>query len=173
MRPYPNRSRHGDGLDFYWSIYAVTHVVYTLNDYSAYQLSPSWLPDEYAFLKRNLTEAIKMEDPEALGEFLDCLKSFGLAENHPLIRKGLDYLLSCQNSDGSWGEPNADDIYVRFHSTWTAIDGLREYNWRGKRLSFQRLKPLLGEWAKATPSGARKHGSANSELRRRRRQAAD
>ncbi|MBC8031008.1 MAG: hypothetical protein H7Z16_12920 [Pyrinomonadaceae bacterium] len=148
MRPYPNPPKHGDSSDFYWAIYAVTHVVYTLNDYSAYKLSPSWLPDEYAFLKRNLTEAIKMADPEALGEFLDSLKSFGLVESHPLIRKGMNYLLSSQNGDGSWGDADAEDIYERFHSTWTGIDGLREYSWRGERLSFQRLKPLLGGWAR-------------------------
>jgi hypothetical protein len=124
MRPYPRPARNGDGWDFYWAIYAVTHVVYTLNDFSSYRLSPAWLPDEYAFLKGNLGEAIKLADPEAMGEFLDSLKSFGLADNHPLMRKGLNYLLSCQNEDGSWGDPDADDIYERYHPTWTAIDGL-------------------------------------------------
>jgi hypothetical protein len=37
----------------------------------------------------------------------------------------------------------ADDIYDRYHPTWTAIDGLREYSWRGRRLSFPKLAPLL------------------------------
>lgn len=143
MRPYPSPERNRDGSDFYWAIYAVTHVVYTLNDYSSYKLQPAWLPDEYAFLKRNLTQAIEMDDPEMLGEFLDTLKSFGLAETHPLIRKGMDYLLTSQNEDGSWGNPDAEDIYERYHPTWTAVDGLREYAWRGERLSLQRVRPLL------------------------------
>ncbi|HYJ88817.1 MAG TPA: hypothetical protein VEW46_22325 [Pyrinomonadaceae bacterium] len=142
MRPYPKHD-DGDNPDFHWAVYAVTHVVYTLNDYSCYSLSPSWLPHEYAFLKRNLKQAIVMDDPETMGEFLDTLKSFGLPEDHPLIVKGLTYLLSKQNPDGSWGDVEAADIYERYHPTWTAIDGLREYAWHGQRLSFQRLRPLL------------------------------
>jgi hypothetical protein len=37
----------------------------------------------------------------------------------------------------------AKDLYHRYHPTWTAIDGLRLYRWRGERLSFQRLLPTL------------------------------
>jgi hypothetical protein len=142
MRPYP-QSSDGNQDDFYDAMYAVTHVTYTLNAYSRYQLSSDWLPFEYSFLKKNLSMMIQMEDPESMGEFLDSLKSFGLGEDHPLIRKGVDYLLSSQNADGSWGELEADDIYRRYHPTWTAIDGLREYAWRGRRLSFPKLAPLL------------------------------
>lgn len=146
MRPYPDY-REGDNADFYWAIYAVTHVVYTLNAYSQHSLSPRWLPHEYSFLKRNLKQAIVMEDPETMGEVLDTLKSFGLSTDHSLIKKGLDYLLSSQNSDGSWGDMAAEDIYQRYHPTWTAIDGLRDYSWR-RGLSFPELKPLLHKWAR-------------------------
>ena len=142
MRPYP-KFVDPDDVEFHAAVYAVTHVVYTLNGYSSYQLSPRWLWAEYSFLKRNLTKAIVMEDPEAMGEFLDSLKSFGVAEDRPLIRKGIDYLLANQNPDGSWGELEADDIYQRYHPTWTAVDGLREYKWRGRRLSFPKIAPLL------------------------------
>jgi hypothetical protein len=146
MRDYP-QYEGGENPDFYWAIYAVTHLVYALNDYNTYRLSPAWLPREYLFLKENLSHAIALADTETLAEFLDTLKSFGLSDNHPLIRKGLNYLLSQQNSDGSWGDPEAEDIHARYHPTWTAIDGLREYAWRGKRLSIQRLKPLLEKMA--------------------------
>ena len=152
MRPYPSLGGASDEFDSYWAIYAVTHVVYALNDYSSYRLSPAWLPKEYEFLKRSLSKALEMEDPEMMGELIDTLKSFGLTSNHPLIRKGLDYLLSCQNDDGSWGNPNAEDICQRYHPTWTAIDGLREYAWRGERLSLQRLRPLV-EWCAKQPDG--------------------
>jgi hypothetical protein len=147
MRPYATSATTDDD-DSNWAVYAVTHVVYTLNDYSCYQLSPLWLPQEYEFLKANLEKAIATEDPESLGEFMDALKSFGLTDGHPLIRKGIEYLLSSQNEDGSWGDLDAEDIYQRYHPTWTAIDGLREYAWRGERLSFQRLKPFLLRCAK-------------------------
>jgi len=130
MRPYPTYE-DGDEIDFYWALYAVTHVVYTLNDYSLCRLSPRYLHDEYAFLKLNLRNFIDMGDPESIGELLDTLKSFGLSEAHPLINEGEQFLLAQQNSDGSWGDPSAKDIYERYHPTWTAIDGLREYAWRG------------------------------------------
>jgi hypothetical protein len=143
MRPYPAPSENGDGLDFYWAIYAVTHLVYVLNDFSAYRLSPSWLPEEYEFLKSNVHHAIETNDPETTGEFLDSLKSFGLSDQHPAIRAGTNYLLASQNEDGSWGDPDAEDVYERYHPTWTAIDGLRAYRWRGERLSLQRFKPFL------------------------------
>lgn len=145
LRPYRGREG-GDNPDFFDSIYAVTHIVYTLNGYSMYRLSPHWLPEEYEFLLANLVEAIAIDDPDAMGEFLDALKSFGLTENHPLIRKGMDYLLATQNPDGSWGDMNAEDVYDRYHPTWTAVDGLRDYAWRGERLQYPRFMRLLKKW---------------------------
>lgn len=150
MRPYRGRE-DGDNPDFYDCLYAITHVVYTLNDYNLYRLSPRWLPQEYEFLKTNLREAIATEDPDMMGEFLDTLLAFGLRDSHPLIRTGMEFLLSRQNPDGSWGDMKASDIYERYHPTWTAIDGLREYRWRGERLSFPRLMPMLQAMNKATP----------------------
>jgi hypothetical protein len=141
MRPYPEY-KDSDDVHHYWAIYAVTHVVYVLNGYSRYQLSRHWLPHEYAFLKQNLTKAIELDDPETTGELLDSLKAFGLSNQHPLIKKGIAYLLSCQNEDGSWGDVDAEDMYMRYHPTWTAIDGLRDYAWRGRQL-FSHLAGVL------------------------------
>ncbi|MBV9210360.1 MAG: hypothetical protein JOZ52_07010 [Acidobacteria bacterium] len=144
LRPYP-KIDYEDEPDFYDAVYAASHIVYTLNNYSVYQLSPKWLPQEFEFLKASLKEAIAMDDPEMTGEILDSLRAFGLKQTHRLIDEGTDYLLSAQNADGSWGEIDDENIYGRYHSTWTAIDGLREYAWRGKGLSFPELKPLLRE----------------------------
>jgi len=55
----------------------------------------------------------------------------------------MDYLMSCQNADGSWGDPEADDMYCRYHPTWNRYHGLRDYAWRGRRLSFPQFGPLL------------------------------
>jgi len=138
---YPNEKPDDD--DFYDLVYAITHVVYTLNDYNKFLLSPKWLPVEFEFLTNNFTNAVTLEDPEMVGEFLDTLKSFGLGNEHPLIEQGIEYLLSVQNDDGSWGAPNSKDLYLRYHPTWTAIDGLRDYAWKRKRLSHAGLFPLL------------------------------
>ena len=146
LRPYCG-PHEGSNDDFYYSVYAITHLVYTLNDYGRYQLSPRWLPCEFEFLKANLEEAIALDDPDMVGEFMDSLKAFGLANNGPMVRRGTQYLLSGQNADGSWGDPNQDDC-ERFHPTWTAVDGLRDFAWRGERLSFPNLKPLLWSWAR-------------------------
>jgi hypothetical protein len=146
MRPYRG-VENGRNPDYYWTVYAVTHVVYTLNHYNIYQLSPGWLPDEFEFLKTNLEESIRRKDPEMTGEFLDTLRAFGLADDHPLIRKGTRYVLSKQNADGGWGKMNEKDLYLRYHPAFTAINGLRDIAWRGTHLSFPKLKPLIEQWA--------------------------
>ena len=143
MRPYPGRATLSTNA-FYDVNNAITHVIYTLNDYNRYRLSPAWLPDEYRYLTSNLEEAVKLQDPESLGEFLDTLRDFGMTEHDALIRIGVDYTLSKQNPDGSWGDPSDADIYDRYHATWTAVDGLREYRFHGQRLSFPELQSILG-----------------------------
>ncbi len=133
MRPYPQASKM-DEDHFDDVVYAITHVVYTLDDYEYYSLSPQRLPQEHEFLKRNLRRAMRRyDDGEILGEFLDTLRAFGHDESEPDMRAAVEYLLRHQNPDGSWGEPNEEDVYTRYHATWTAIDGLREYAFHGER----------------------------------------
>ncbi|HEY6351966.1 MAG TPA: hypothetical protein VI636_21435 [Candidatus Angelobacter sp.] len=155
MRPYPSAP---DDEDLFNDVsYAITHVVYTLNDYHKYRLSPAWLPQEFSFLKANIAEAERFEDGELVGEFMDALRAFGEDDASPEIHTAMDYLLSTQNPDGSWGDMDDTDIYTRYHSTWTAIDGLRQYAFHGERLGLPRLQPLLeGKAAPATPAQAGK-----------------
>jgi hypothetical protein len=145
MRPF-STPQTGSQDDFLWATYAVTHIVYTLNGYGVYKLSPSWLPHEFEFLKKYISEIIDMDDAETMGEILDSLKSFGLTSRHPLIRKGEEFVLALQNSDGSWGDVEADDIYERYHPTVAAIDGLRCNAWRGLGVTFENVRPLLKKW---------------------------
>jgi len=79
---------------------------------------------------------ITINDPETMGEFLDTLKSFGLTEVDPLIQTGIAFILSRQHADGSWGDAGDRDVYHRYHSTWTAINGLMDYAWQGEKVSF-------------------------------------
>ena len=145
MRPY--RGRDGGKNAGWWEeAYAVTHVIYALNGYNRLRLRPEWLPGEFAFLRANLKETIATDDPESTGEFLDTLKSFGLTEGDPLIRAGAEFVLSRQNPDGSWGDPGTSDIYARYHPTWTAIDGLRDYAWRPEGVtSAEALRRAQGD----------------------------
>lgn len=142
MRPYPKAGEDDEGI-VRDAIYAVTHVVYTLNDYNTFKLSPRLLPQEFAYLKTNVPDACARHDPELLGELLDSLQAFGLTANHPLIQSGTRYLMREQNDDGSWGDPGEKNIRTRCHTTWTAIDGLRSYAWRSERLSRRDVKAPL------------------------------
>jgi hypothetical protein len=142
MRPYPVGTE--EDVEFLRdAIYSVTHVVYTLNDYGTYRLRPVWLPWEFTFLKANVAPACERNDPEVLGELIDSLKAFGLSASDPLIMRGTNYLLTAQNEDGSWGDLNEESIRTRCHTTWTAIDALRAYAWRGERLLTPEVKSML------------------------------
>jgi hypothetical protein len=128
LRPYPDR--HATSRQNFWdAIYAVTHIVYTYNGYNLSRVSPACFPQEFEYLKVNFPEALRDNDPETLGEYLDSLQAFGLTYSDPLIQQGIDYLLSVQNSDGSWGNPNRQDAYDRYHTTWTGIGGIQSFQW--------------------------------------------
>src|SRR2546430_3316670 len=49
MRPYPVGGVDENVEFLRDAIYAVTHIVYTLNDYGTYRLRPSWLPRAFAY----------------------------------------------------------------------------------------------------------------------------
>ena len=150
MRPYP-RPRDISSHVFLDVLYALTHVVYTLNDYGHYRIRPDLLPQEFTYLRQNLQQAIALHDAETTGEFLDTLKAFGLGRSDPVIQKGMKYLLDTQRADGTWGPPGLEDAYTLYHSAWTGIDGLKECCWQGERISFPDLEPLLESMQQAGP----------------------
>jgi len=129
MRPYRG-AEGGSNPEFRDIVLAITHLVYTLNDYGRYRLSPEWLPEEFEFLQSNLNQPLVAGDAELLGEFVDSLRCFGLAESDAVLAGGVEYLLSSQHEDGSWGDVNHPDPHTRYHTVWTAVDALREYTWR-------------------------------------------
>lgn len=137
LRPYPQQSN--DSVT-----YAITHMIYVLNDYDRYRLRPVWLPQEFAYLKSHAHESIESNDPETLGEYIDSLQAFGVPDTDPLVKRGIDYLLAHQNPDGSWGDLKEKDIYTRYHTTWTGIGGVMAYGW-GEGVtseeSLRRMKP--------------------------------
>ncbi|HYH83941.1 MAG TPA: hypothetical protein VEX60_00575 [Pyrinomonadaceae bacterium] len=141
LRPYRGHEG-GANAEFYDTVYAVTHVVYTLNDYGQRSLSPSLLPDELEFLRANLREAIAQGDADMLGEFMDSLRAFGLTDRDDEIRAGMEYLLARQNADGSWGDVSERDIYLRYHPTWNGVAALSNYAWRGDGPTPAKMRAL-------------------------------
>ena len=138
LRPHPAAGTP----EFYDAVYAVTHVVYTLNDYGQRRVPARLLPDEFAFLRTNLRAAVALGDADMLGEFMDSLRAFGLTDADAEIREGMEYLLTHQNPDGSWGDPHEKDIYKRYHPTWNAVAALSNYRWRGDAPEARRLRLL-------------------------------
>jgi hypothetical protein len=127
LRPYPRRgSRH-----YRDAVYAVTHVVYTLNDYNRVRIPAHRLRRERAFLRSSIAWAIEQAEPDTVGEIVDSLAGCSVADSHPLMVRGREFLLAQQQADGGWGDEHDD--YGRFHSVWTCIDGLRDYRWQRAR----------------------------------------
>ena len=127
LRPYPSRRSRC----YRDAIYAVTHIVYTLNDYNRSRLPARRLRRERAFLEKSLPWAIRQGEADTVGEILDSLAGCGLADTHPLMIRGRAFLLEQQRDDGGWGDEGDD--YGRFHSVWTCIDGLRDYRWHARQ----------------------------------------
>jgi hypothetical protein len=128
LRPYP-----GPGSRYYRdAIYAVTHIVYTLNDYNRSRLPPPLLRRERAFLKAGMAWAIKRGDADTVAEIVDSLAGCGVHDADVQMMNGRAFILEQQREDGGWGDE--DHEYGRFHSVWTCIDGLRDYAWRGRYL---------------------------------------
>jgi hypothetical protein len=142
LRPYRG-SEGGANAEFYDAVYAVTHVVYTLNEYGQYRLPARLLPREFEFLRTNLREAVAEGDADMLGEFMDSLRAFGLSDADAEIRAGTEYLLAHQNADGSWGDAREEDIYLRYHPTWGGVAALSNYAWRGTGPSPAKFRLLL------------------------------
>jgi hypothetical protein len=140
LRPYPARGAPG----FYHAIYAVTHVIYTLNDYGARRVSRSWLPEELAFLRGSLDWAIAQREADTIGELVDSLSAFGMPEDDEQLNVARRFLLDSQLPDGSWGH-DAGDRYAYFHTLWAAIDGLREHAWQGQAVLAPELQRALAD----------------------------
>jgi hypothetical protein len=141
LRPYRGHEG-GANEQFYDTVYAVTHVVYTLNDYGQRSLPPRLLPDEFEFLRANLREAIAQNDADMLGEFMDSLRAFGLTDRDAEIRAGMEYLLARQNADGSWGDASQRDVYLRYHPTWNGVAALSNYAWRADGPTPSKMRAL-------------------------------
>ena len=92
LRPYPGQR----SLCYRDAIYAVTHIVYTLNDYNRSKVPPRLLRRERAFLKTSLPWAIRQGEPDTVGEILDSLAGCGLDDTDPLMVRGREFLLERQ-----------------------------------------------------------------------------
>ena len=130
----PEPSVLGKPRDLVWMI---MHVVYVQAEFGLWQLSADQLAEldiELRFLNGCLGWARAMEDFEMLGELLDCLrcaqpynvdlngKSFRFSWLPTQEMKDATlYLVSQQNPDGSWGDPNEPNSMHTTHVCGLAL----------------------------------------------------
>ena len=140
FRPYSDfhdvRDGHDDdNFDEYAdTLTLIANVVHVLSSYGEFCISPTLLPQEYAYLVNpvHLERAMETVDVHLAGEICHCLRVFGTSEHHPLLAKGLQFLRNSQRKDGSWPTRRQDEgAYVRYHATMCAISALNPQRFRG------------------------------------------
>ncbi len=141
MRPYPSGNVMEDS-EAWEAAYAITHVIYTLSHYSRRRLSLRWLEQEYEHLRTVLPQALAGEDCDLVGECVDTLATFGLSRKGRVLQPSVRFLTQTQNHDGSWGSPTDDD-HTRIHTTWAAIDGIRDHLFRGRQVNGRDIARLI------------------------------
>ena len=80
--------------------------------------------------------------PDITGRVLEALCAYGLGQSHPAVQKGVQYLVSHQEADGSWyGRWGVDYIY----GTFLALRGLQAAGVSDREAYIQRAL----EWVRA------------------------
>jgi len=107
--------------------------------------------EEYEFVVRNMGLAISLDDPEIVGEFIQCLKIMQVTkasdpEIWVFIEKGCEYLVTKEQERGGKGlwVPERDGLYNRYHSSYCSAIGLLDYHFMvNDRLRLNPSKPRL------------------------------
>jgi squalene-hopene/tetraprenyl-beta-curcumene cyclase len=80
--------------------------------------------------------------PDITGRVLESLRAWGIAEQHPAIQRGIQYLLAAQEPDGSWyGRWGVNYTY----GTFLALRGLRAAGVSDREAAILRA----GEWLRS------------------------
>lgn len=104
--------------------YLATHLLYVLSDFSRDRLAEAEVRHVVRFLEHAAPRFLAAQDLETLGEVADSLRIVGRTREDPLLRRIVLRLLTGQSPDGSFGSATDPRPYVRFHTTWTAVNGL-------------------------------------------------
>ena len=90
------------------------------------------------------------QDVHLVGEFVECLRIYGISENSPLIMNGVHFLIEEQNKDGSWDnhmiEFNVDDAYVAYHATMVAVQAMIPSVFSGFGCMSEETEEVVSRW---------------------------
>lgn len=94
---------------------------------------------------------IQKKDVHLVGEFIQCLRIFGVEENNSSILDGLQFLLEEQNSDGSWDNQMMDGFqvdlaYVAYHATMVAVQALIPPMFTGFGCMSESTEEIVSHW---------------------------
>lgn len=128
----------------------VTHVVFTLSQWALLRLQIHQLPHEYLFLRQYFPLILQKRDIHLVGEFVECLRIFGTAENDSLIMSGIHFLLEEQNEDGSWDNQmesmDVDLAYVAYHATMVSVQALIPTVFSGYGCMSEETETIVSKW---------------------------
>lgn len=107
-RSYQRIDELGDHT-FVWQCYFVTHLIYVFSDWGQHKLSRQLFSEEFEFMISNMELVIRLDDPELVGEFLQCLKILGMEEWADselwfVIEAGYNYLMALEQQLGGQGK---------------------------------------------------------------------
>lgn len=154
LRPYSSyQELSHEG--FVYQGFVITHVVYAATQYNRVKINPAHLIPERDAMLLSLRELMNHQEFELLGEYLDALRSCGIAQGDPRWLEAASWLCEHQNRDGSWGDINEENSYKRYHVTMAAVQGLRDYHNQGSGESGSCTEFLLRRHAA-------KHATVNS-----------
>ena len=125
-------------------------MVLTVSQWGQLRLQIQQLPHEYLFLQEYLPLVINKKDIHLVGEFVECLRIFGVADNSLLMINGIHFLIEEQNADGSWDnhmtEFTVDGAYQAYHATMVAIQGMVPSIFTGFGCMSEETEEMLSLW---------------------------
>ena len=115
-----------DPRAFETQTYLATHIVYVLSDFEMKPVPQRARRRLTSYLEGAAGFYLRVGDLETLGEIADCLKILGASYESSVLRRAVAALLAGQQPGGDWG--TATDSYAHYHTTWTALSGIMEYD---------------------------------------------
>ena len=120
--------------DYKLQCYYLTHLIYVFSDWGQHCLCRQLYAEEFEFIVRNMKFAIYLDDPEIVGEFIQCLKIMQVTKRSdpliwPLIEMGYKYLVAKEEKGGKKGMwvSDRETLYNRYHSSYCAAIGILDY----------------------------------------------